>query len=467
MNIFYVNQPDTWLVSNIGYRRYRAGSKQLLLGQRLHVDMATENNGWVFANIVPNDDEINQGYVERNRLSSRQLLKIIYTDVGQGDAALIEAEGAIIIIDAGPNSGFGKKLKQRLAKLRRADEAVGLNPRKTLHINAVIISHFDKDHFNGITRVIENSDYTFGTIYHNGLPRYGVCTDKDLYLGDLSNSPHRGRAITADLRGLDTAKTLLEKNMLLTKKGNLNQFGKFLNAAIEAKNQGRLNDFKLLVKRKTDGEKLLVPDTGEDIELEVLAPVTVNPTGRIKLQAFPNPHKITSSNPHPSPSASHTINGNSIVLRLSYGKTTFLFGGDLNQPAQQYLLDRYGKRIDCFASDVNKACHHGTSDFDIDYVKAVNPQATVFSSGDDGNYDHPMPDALGAAARHSRGDFPLIFSTELAREVGSSETKYGHINARSNGDVIVMAQKRETLTKKKKWHSFHLPFQGPFHHYSS
>jgi len=70
---------------------------------------------------------------------------------------------------------------------------------------------------------------------------------------------------------------------------------------------------------------------------------------------------------------------------------------------------------------------------------------------------------LGSAARHSQGDFPLIFSTELARETGS-KIHYGHINARSNGDVIVMAQKKESPSIKKTWHSFPLPYTGPFGH---
>ena len=160
----------------------------------------------------------------------------------------------------------------------------------------------------------------------------------------------------------------------------------------------------------------------------------------------------------------HTICKLSLVLRLTYGGTSFLFGGDLNQPSQRYLKEKYGT-LDRFAADVNKACHHGSSDYDLDYLKAINPLATVFSSGDNGSYDHPLPDAMGAAAKHSRGDFPLIFSTELARETGSGGIKFGHINARSNGHTVVMAQKKENPSKKKKWHPFPLPYAGPFHYH--
>ena len=86
----------------------------------------------------------------------------------------------------------------------------------------------------------------------------------------------------------------------------------------------------------------------------------------------------------------------------------------------------------------------------------------MFSSGDNGSHDHPLPDAMGAAAKHSAGEFPLVFSTELARETGSRGLKLGHINARSNGDTIVMAQKKEKPSLKKTWYSFEFPFEGPF-----
>lgn len=45
----------------------------------------------------------------------------------------------------------------------------------------------------------------------------------------------------------------------------------------------------------------------------------------------------------------------------------------------------------------------------------MNPAATVISSGDDEPHCHPRPNTLGAVGRHSRGDRPLIFSTELSR----------------------------------------------------
>lgn len=66
-------------------------------------------------------------------------------------------------------------------------------------------------------------------------------------------------------------------------------------------------------------------------------------------------------------------------------------------------------------SDFAKACHHGSADFSGTFLAAVNPIATVVSSGDEESFAHPRPDALGAYGRAGRGARPLIFSTELSR----------------------------------------------------
>lgn len=466
--IRYVTEPATFLVKQPKKPVDSPGSMQLLLGARLHIEEFTAFDGWIKASTVPDkDNKSNSGFVQIDRLSEKQQLKIFYLDVGQGDATLIEAEGAIVIIDGGPNTGFFNELMKRLKSLQRADAALGLPKRKTLRINAIIVSHFDLDHYQGLTKVLASEKFTVGRIYHNGLPRYGEIADKDLNLGTVTRHADGTRSITTDFRGIASARKLVASGLLVTKKGNDNRFSKFLQAAIGAHEAGRLGGIEMLVRRKTDTEHPILSDTGPDMAFEVLAPVTTKPAGAIKLRAFHDPHDVTKKNPLPSVTESHTINGNSIVLRLKYGDTTFLFGGDLNQPAQEYLGEQY-QHVRVFTADVNKACHHGSSDFDLAYLKAVSPEATVFSSGDNGSHDHPLPDAMGAAAKHSRGNFPLVFSTELARETSQSSKKkkttikLGHINARSNGRTIVMAQKKEKPSLKKTWHSFKLPFPGPF-----
>ncbi|MEN8133964.1 MAG: hypothetical protein ABFS18_00320 [Thermodesulfobacteriota bacterium] len=465
MEIRYVAEQNVYIAKKAGNRPHASGNIPKLLGARVHVDLTAETNGWVPVTDVPNaKGKCNSGFIELNGLSSTQQLKIFYIDVGQGDASLIEAEKAMVIIDGGPNSGLHSYLKKRLNALRRADTAANLPQREHLFIDAVFVSHFDKDHYKGLVRVLEDPNYKIGTLYHNGLPRYGASSNKDLKLGTIVKHNDGTRSISTDFTGINSARALLGSGNFQTKKGNHNDFWKFLNALINAHDhqESRLQSIKRLVVR--DPSAPAVIKIGDDLEFQVLGPLTTKKTGTTRLPVFPDPHKAKKDDHNQVPSPSHTINGNSIVVRLIYKDTHFLFGGDLNQPAQKYLRDRYGDHFDIFHSDVNKACHHGSSDFDVAYLQDVAPCATVFSSGDDGSYDHPLPDAIGAAAKYSIGDFPLVFSTELARDNAvSGRVKLGHINARSNGTAIVMAQKKESPGRSKKlWHTFGVPFAGPF-----
>jgi beta-lactamase superfamily II metal-dependent hydrolase len=459
MIIYYVKDPEAYIAKKVGNKIHSSGSIPMLLGARIHADLTSENNGWVSVTDVPNSKgDYNAGFMELSKLSTKQQLKVFYLDVGQGDATLIEAENAMVIIDGGPNSGLHKYLKKRLKSLQKADESVGLPQRDHLFIDAIFVSHFDDDHYQGLKNILKDVNYKIGTIYHNGIARYGVSGDKDLDLGTLVKHTDGTRSISTDFTDIDSAKELINSGGLQTDSGGDNHFKDFLNALVDAHEaiDSRVDKVRRLVARKPSTTKVI--KIGDDLEFDVLGPVTTKPTGEIRLPAFPNPHKGK------SPSKSHTINGNSIVLRLRYKNNKFLFGGDLNQPAQKYLHDKYDNHLNGFQSEVNKACHHGSSDFDVEFLKDVEPMATIFSSGDDGNYDHPLPDAMGAAAKHSQGEFPLVFSTELARDTSvGGVIKYGHINARSNGDVIVMAQKKEKRGRSKRiWHTFNVPYKGPF-----
>ncbi len=239
--IHYVKNTHVHLVQTKGDTAASSGSHELLLGARLHIDPTSLDNGWLSANKVPDvHGNIRTGFVEAAHLSTNQQLKIFYLDVGQGDATLIEAEGAIIIIDGGPNKGFHEELIKRLERLQAADLDANLQPKTQLHINAVIITHFDKDHFYGLIKVLEDNRFSIGKLYHNGLPRYGEPAGKDLDLGDIVIHNDGSRSISTDFRGIQSARDLLASNDLLTGNGNDNLFARFLRAVVQAFDSGRL-----------------------------------------------------------------------------------------------------------------------------------------------------------------------------------------------------------------------------------
>jgi hypothetical protein len=128
-----------------------------------------------------------------------------------------------------------------------------------------------------------------------------------------------------------------------------------------------------------------------------------------------------------------TKNGHSVLLRLQFGDFSVLFGGDLNRPAEEFLLQKYAG-LDAWPSTqddrdamvikartrlnatVMKTCHHGSSDVTDEFIRAVEPAAFVISSGDeDADYVHPRPDLLGRLGKNGLGASPVLLSTELQR----------------------------------------------------
>ena len=87
--------------------------------------------------------------------SQKQELKIIFLDVGQGDAILIEQGSKQILIDGGPD---GKKVMEKLGEYV---------PFWDRNIEVVIATHPDEDHISGLTDVLEN--YNIGESIDNGV----------------------------------------------------------------------------------------------------------------------------------------------------------------------------------------------------------------------------------------------------------------------------------------------------------
>ncbi len=94
----------------------------------------------------------------------------------------------------------------------------------------------------------------------------------------------------------------------------------------------------------------------------------------------------------PGPSFKET-NDNSIVLKLNYGGTRFLFEGDAQQEAESSMLAA-GLNM---AADILKVGHHGSrSSSSMPFLKAVSPQIAVYMAGINNSYGHPHAETLVA-----------------------------------------------------------------------
>ncbi len=85
------------------------------------------------------------------------------------------------------------------------------------------------------------------------------------------------------------------------------------------------------------------------------------------------------------------LNNASLVLRLSYGETVFLFTGDIEKEAEEDLVES-GFPL---KADVLKVPHHGSDTSNTEaFLRAVSPQVAVVSVGADNDYGLPNDGAL-------------------------------------------------------------------------
>jgi competence protein ComEC len=87
------------------------------------------------------------------------------------------------------------------------------------------------------------------------------------------------------------------------------------------------------------------------------------------------------------------LNNSSIVLKLQYGDTSFMFTGDAESNSEKAMLSMYN--VSVFGSDVLKVGHHGsTSSTTVNFLNAVNPLYAVISCGKGNSYGHPHVETL-------------------------------------------------------------------------
>lgn len=82
-------------------------------------------------------------------------------------------------------------------------------------------------------------------------------------------------------------------------------------------------------------------------------------------------------------------NDNSLIVRVRFGETTFLYMGDAEAATEQVLLVRLadGDFLDC---DGLKLGHHGSdSSSGSAFLRAVSPRYAVASAGGGNNFGHP------------------------------------------------------------------------------
>ena len=123
------------------------------------------------------------------------------------------------------------------------------------------------------------------------------------------------------------------------------------------------------------------------------------------------------------------MNNNSVVARLDYGTTSFLFTGDGEAEEEESLLQAGAE----LSADVLKAGHHGSKTSSTgEFLQAVNPRWAAISCGWENSYGHPHSTVL----RSLEGLGAAVWRTDLD----------GSVVFYSNGeDITVSAEKTKEL----------------------
>ena len=351
------------------------------------------------------------GWVPNECLGGKSLMEFYYIDVGQGDGILIKTpDFQHILIDGGwprKSQDTGKNAADFVDWKFFQDYGMD-----QIELEAMICSHNDQDHYGGLWDVLnpdqqeelDVSKVYVKDFYHAGLGWWKKGTKKSL--GDFE--PATGETFFTQLMG-DRAE--VEASLGGTGPQLAGEWAHFLRRVTEAKWK---NNQPTAISRLSHLDEHLpgfTTKTEGKPAIKILAPVEFDMGGTKAIRRFPG------GDPK-------NTNGNSIMLRVDFGRTRTILTGDLNKSSQTWLLKDYEGYTQEFECDVAKSCHHGSDDVSYSFLQRLRPAVTVISSGDNEGHDHPRPSIVAASATIGHFELkddelvsPLVFSTELARSV--------------------------------------------------
>lgn len=126
------------------------------------------------------------------------------------------------------------------------------------------------------------------------------------------------------------------------------------------------------------------------------------------------------------------LNNYSIVTKLTYGNTSFLFTGDAESESESEIVRNYPDSLAC---DVLKLGHHGSSTSSSDrFLEIVQPRYAVISCGVDNDYGHPHREIV-----NKMDDFQVLtYRTDTQ----------GTIRAVSDGSTVTLTAKQPSVIDK-------------------
>lgn len=432
-----------------------APARQLLWGDFL--DVVEELDGGTMLKVRFGRDA--QGrprhwLIPRAQTESARPLEVVFLDVGQGDGCLLAVPGGdgrerLLLVDGGEGDNLLRYISRRFNLKGQT------NP---VRFHAAVATHPDQDHYRGLQGLLDHPKLHFERLYHNGVgERAGP---------DPFGPRDASRRFLADpIVTHEQAAALWGGNVSHGRK----LYPQLMRTALSSGRVGEVRSLSTGSAEMHAGRAWMPgfsPASNASCQIEVLGPVLEHDAaGAPRLRIFGDRIGSKAFNP------GKTKNGHSVLLRLTCGAFTLLLGGDLNRPAEDFLLRHHsgiaaGQALadavpparQRFGCDVLKCCHHGSADVTDEFLDATQPLAFVISSGDAEGHVHPRPELLGRLGRHGRGEQPLLLATELQRSTREREdpkllSRITALNAAieaataAGGDAASDKAERETLLK--------------------
>lgn len=323
------------------------------------------------------------GYIDPKYLGDKPLLELYFIDVGQGDGILIVTpERKHILIDG----GYTRKMQphgKSAADFVDWKFAKDYKEQKIV-IDEMICSYCDADHYGGLWDLInaaENTELDCSSVeiknfYHAGAGWWSKNGERSL--GKIENGYIKSLLDARDsiVQGITGGEYKLQR-----------EWAEFMKCIIETQTPCK----RLSYNPKKNFDYLPGYESGSPLTIKILGPIETTVQGKPALKDFN--------------SSSQNTNGNSVLLRLDYGRSRILLTGDLNQKSQQYIMEALAGSTQELAADVVKSCHHGSDDCSYNFLQYVQAAATIISSGDDETHSHPRPNIVGLLGLRDSGKF--------------------------------------------------------------
>jgi len=263
--------------------------------------------------------------------------RISFFPVGNGDMTLIELEsGRNILIDLNIRAAADDPdddTPDVAAKLR---ERLKLDAKKRLYVDALLISHPDKDHCTGLNKH-----------FHLGPPDEWSKTDDKIFIRELWSSPMVFRRSSSDHTLCEDAK------------------------AFNAEARRRVQRFRDAPERLVDGDRIKILGEDEDGKTDDLEDILVRIDEQFGTINGCLDEAFTARLLAPLPKDDDeeceeklSKNHSSTILQFSLmgegevGKCLFLCGGDAEVLIWEKQWERHAERLSWLAYDVLLAPHH-------------------------------------------------------------------------------------------------------------